>query len=228
VKKFQFRFHTGHKKMDDGLWTAMGGFFAGVFSKVAADYLSREIAKPEIEIKFRPQENFVVRTVTGNGISCFFVRIRVTNSGRRSANNCRGHLVCIERRQPNGDFQTVPGGDDPLALIWAVSDPQNPEYSFDLSPGVGRYMDVLSYWPAQQGDGMGQGIENVGAISINGRLRLETGNRPNTLSEFGQTNGQFRLTIQLSADDAVPTVIKLDLDWRGLFESPRLETSIES
>ncbi len=100
--------------------------FVGVAIVVLGQWFNRAINGPRLSIEFdRVMPSFILltsfRDKDGNldkERACKYVRVKVINSGRESAKNCRGHIVAIEESS-DGRYQPVPGGDDTIQLIWS-------------------------------------------------------------------------------------------------------------
>jgi hypothetical protein len=187
--------------------TLLIGWVLGVLSKVLGDQLSRVVRGPRLDLEFREKGNFISHTtLTGNGqsIPCRYVRVKVTNTGQTSARNCRGFLIGLERKSKSGDFELVNGGDDTIQLIWSHASGNARGEGFDMSPGVARYLDVLSTAEGRR------------------HFNIECPRIPNTLIPCLDQHGTYRLTILASAEEAEPKEIRLVFEWNGDWQNSKV------
>jgi hypothetical protein len=122
-----------------------------------------------------------------------YVRVKITNSGKRSAKNCRGFLVRFERMASTGQFELIDDGDGSIQLVWTHSASQARDEGFDMSPGVSRYLDVLATY---------EGVS---------WFNLQVPRPPNVWTPYLSQLGRYRFTIQVSAEEADPRTIRLVL-----------------
>ncbi len=123
-----------------------------------------------------------------------WLRIRVQNKvGRRVAKSCRGFLIGVD--STGADGKTIDHfPNDTRQLNWTHVPPEG--QSLDLLPGVVHQLDI--------------------AGTIQGMQGLQFMTKPPYAL---QQPGKYRLTIQVSAEDTEPQIIKLQIEWNGAWES---------
>ncbi len=181
------------------------GLVVGVLTKVVADLLVFRTLSPHLDVEFTRNHLFVAETQNAPT----YVRIRVINRGYRTAKNCRGFLLRIERLSENNVYEPVNGGEECLALIWSNSVLQDRMRGFDLAPKSARFLDIFS-------------VHDHDPSWLPEVIPSEpdtTPNLPNRLVPELNVQGKWRLTIQVCADETDPAVIALTFDWVGLATS---------
>jgi len=187
--------------------TLVIGFFLGIVSKLVGDHLGRVAYEPKLEVDFRSNQSFVSREtlIDGNQKSYGWdVKIRVTNSGKRAAKNCRGFLVGFEQRDDSGKFQPIEGGEDSLQLQWLPSIDVEQCEGFDMLPGVRRCLKVLSF-------DEGSRVFNLGTHWI-----------PHKLVPYLKHPGVYRFTILVSAEEVEAKEVRLLFDWTDESRTPKI------
>lgn len=127
--------------------------------------------------------------------SAFYLRVKITNRGRRTARNCRVYLANVEVQQGKKcrDTEYV----DFMRLVWSHH-PGIP--SLDLLPEVPHWVDVIST------------LENCH------HFFLETDPKAEKYRDgFGETT-MYRLTIRAYAEDAESAEAIIYLRWSGDWE----------
>ena len=130
-------------------------------------------------------------------VMAYYLRVKVVNTGRRTAEKCRGYLANVEL-WCNGSFQETIYADF-MSLVWS----HNPGCeSMELLPQVPHWLDVLS-------------TSNAGKSFI-----LETNPQAPKYSNCVWGLGVYRLTIKVYAEEAEPSqafvLIKWDAQWDRL------------
>jgi hypothetical protein len=160
------------------------------------------LQNPALKIEVRKGRRFVnsyplIEQVSDSLMqgSAYYVRVKVVNTGRRTAERCSGYLANVE--QWTGDmFRETVYADD-LRLVWS----HNPERdSMDLLPGVPHWLDVLS---------TRQALET---------FFLQT-NPP--VPKYGTVTWAptvYKFTINVFAEDTEPSQAFVFLDWRGKWD----------
>ena len=76
--------------------------------------------RPKLHVYFDPNQSYHTRTVTDLGRTPgFFCHVMVSNDGKETAKNCRGRLIAVSERKPDGNYQPHPGFVSPVVLKWA-------------------------------------------------------------------------------------------------------------
>lgn len=174
---------------------------------VVAEFLKTKLFGPKLGVSFhmdRPQESYFSHTWTVEGVPCCYIKIRVVNTGKRTAKNCRGFLVAFEGWNPSTKKYEAVAGNDTLQLIWTQSPKEEERLGFDMSPGVGRFLDVVTTT---------EGAPNFWFC---------TSKNPTKFHPFLSRQGKYRLEVQVSAEEAEPKLISLLFDWDGNWNNPKV------
>lgn len=182
----------------------IAGFIGGIVAKAVGDLVSFRLLGPQLSVNFQQSPLYLVQTPVGEATQTY-VRIRVTNLGKRTARNCKGFLVRIDRRNSNGEFEAVEGGHDCLQLIWSNAHGSQRKLGFDLAPNCSRFLDILSVQNGKN-DWIPQGIPEKDD---------DPPLLPNRLWPQLSIHQQIRLTIQVVAEDAEAALLALTFNWQG-------------
>jgi hypothetical protein len=126
----------------------------------------------------------------------YYLRVKVLNTGRRTAERCRGYLANVEQ-WANGSFQPTLYADF-MPLTWS----HNPgRESMELLPQVPHWLDVLS--------------------TLNGRTTFILESNPKSPKYTGCDwgNGIYRFTIRVYAEEAEPSQDFVFLNWTGHWDN---------
>jgi hypothetical protein len=91
--------------------------------------LRRYIRRSTLHVYFDAAVTYQIREVAG-GASGYFCHVMVRNNGSTTARNCRGRLLEVSMRHPDGSTSPAPGFVAPVFLKWAGQrdfDPQDVE-----------------------------------------------------------------------------------------------------
>jgi hypothetical protein len=175
-----------------------------VLATLGVQALARHKTRPRLRVDFRENdERFVLRTHEGILTEPFpradacFLRIRVSNAGRRTAKDCRVHLVNWERWDRDRWAPTNPRYCDSIPLKWSYETDAVALAGVDIPPGTWRFADVLS---ARQGSQ---------------QFRVETPTFPTYCEPLLESGDRLRFTIQVSAEDAPPRRAAIEFTWSG-------------
>lgn len=189
------------------VWGILGGVIGGAITAVVVEIVIRKLFGPKLAVDFhvdRPLESYFTHTTTVEGQPCCYVKIKVVNAGKRSAKNCRGFLVAFEEWNPTTSKYEAVAGNDTLQLIWTQSPKEEERLGFDMSPGVGRFLDVVTTAEGQP------------------NFWFCTSRNPTKFHPYLSRPGKYRLVIQVSAEEAEPKLIPLLLDWDGNWNNPKV------
>jgi hypothetical protein len=182
-------------------WIAIVGQYLGAFGTIAIvvyTVWSESWRRPKLILSFDDKRD--VKTQINSvglppsvGSRC--LRVRVKNANRRkAAKNCQAFLIGLEKlgseaRNENG-FQN-----DVRQLGW-MHDPPGTIKARDLLPGVEHWVDVVD--------------------AVDGQPALRVWVSP----PWSLANpGDYVFTVQVSAEDANPEVIKVRVRWDGTWQS---------
>jgi hypothetical protein len=128
-------------------------------------------------------------------IESYYLRVKVVNTGRRTAEKCRGYLANVEQCHNGSCLETVYA--DFMPLVWS----HNPgRESMDLLPQVPHWLDVLS--TRKEGNS----------------FVLETNPQSTKYSNCVWGLGTYRLTIKLFAEETEPRQAFVFLNWGGVWD----------
>lgn len=98
------------------------------------------IRRPRLHLYFDPASTYHMRDVVdAGGAPGYFCHVVVRNSGRVPARNCRGRLLEVSVRNPDGSTAAAPGFLAPVFLKWARERDFDPR---DLESDQPRALDL--------------------------------------------------------------------------------------
>ena len=175
-----------------------GGILTGVF-----DGLRQYIMRPVLRLSFKERdEAYCVEStyeVDSQSRTSTFIRVRLVNSGRSVARDCR--VFITEIKELNG-MQTHPTKFyDAKELPWAGY-PQ--DYSSrPIPPGINSYVDVIRF--------------SKGESSWNFRVKALFASQ----ESIKNYKGTYRLKVVATADNAKPTEVEFNVTYTGDYTSLR-------
>lgn len=181
-----------------GLLSYILGFATAIF----AEPIRQRIFKPKLKLEFGEGQDFKTRTPEATSQSqheAYYIRVKVTNSTRRTARDCRTYLVNIEKRDETGTFRPTIYCDS-IPLAWSCR-ADKAYQGVDLPYGVAQFLDVLT------------------TRSISDYFEPQIMVKPFRYIPLFKEKGGFRFTIQVSAERANPQFIKLIFEWDGDWEN---------
>jgi hypothetical protein len=82
--------------------------------------LQRYVRRPPLRVYFDAAATYQICDVAdAGGVPGYFCHVMVRSGGRRAARNCRGRLLEISVRNPDGAIASAPGFIAPVFLKWA-------------------------------------------------------------------------------------------------------------
>jgi hypothetical protein len=152
--------------------------------------------RPKLQVEHATGGRFLLPIATGDGTRREYARVGVVNKGYMVARSCRGYLVKVERFIP-----ALPGWstlvEDTVPLAWSFVGPDLNARGIDLSPRVPHYLNLG--WTDQ----------------VSNSLYLDLVPAPTYRDDLIKEHGEYRLTVQISAEGAEPALEKFKLMWRG-------------
>jgi hypothetical protein len=166
--------------------------------------------RPKLAARIEPNRGSVVDPpmITPDGQStgsARYVRLKVKNVGQRIAKDCRGVLVQVEKKDHDSYRET--SYTDAIQLTWAYAQGEKRHEGKDLIKEVDNYLDLCEV----------KSWENV--------LRPQLVTRSSRYQDLFKEPGTYRLTVQLSAEEADPVLTQIILTWHGEWKT--LEVSME-
>ena len=179
-------------------------FTAGFAIAIFAEPVRRFFFKPKLKSEFQQSPYCISKTydvVNGKVVAdMHYIRVKVTNTSKIIARDCRAYLINIEKKSEKGKFASTCYCDS-IQLAWSCQKEEDSYRGIDISKGVNQYLDVIA---------------TKSTSKEFKPLTIVTTNRDRDL--FKET-GEFLLTIQVSAHGADPKTIKLEFDWNGIWDN---------
>lgn len=195
---------------EPGLWSVLKDYvpyllslFSGFAIAIFTEPIRKKIWGPKLSIVFTGKDDCIPKTIErGPGIEreAYYIKARVTNIRKAIARDCRAYLVNIEKKDADGKFKPTVYSDS-IQLAWSAQGSENRSKALDLAKGIKQYVDIITtrsdspyYYPQL-------------AVTLNRYVPL-----------FQET-GIFRFTLQVSAAEADPRMLKLTFEWNGQWDS---------
>jgi hypothetical protein len=205
------------------------GWGFGLFTAPLSELIERIFRGPRIKLEFDGErEDFRIRTPIAPDPElpnhppkeAYFVRVRVVNFrgwrrwSIRSATDCKGYLIKLERQnRETGKFEPS-GYCDSLPLKWSYLDDNDASRGIVIPDQVAQYVNVVATY-SNRPDFV---PETVLAPYRYWRLF-----DPAALMPPGkETEYAILLTIQVCAEETHPQQIALVLEWKGNWENFRV------
>jgi hypothetical protein len=191
---------------------ALVGGAIGFASAVFSEPLRRWLFSPKLTLSFENSSDYRARTpeqVTFRDPQCSavpihstheaeYIRIKVVNSARPLAKECRAYLVAIEKQRPDGGFESTFYCDS-IPLAWSCREDRAFD-PVDLPNGVAQFIDLVS------------------VRSISSDYKLEIRPLPLRYAGFLRDKGTFRFTVQVSGENAKPVFMRVRFAWDGSWD----------
>jgi hypothetical protein len=216
--------------MDNRFWQVLFlllGWIIGLFTKPLSEMIERVFRGPKLQLEFDgANQDFRIRTpiiweIPGSNdretLHAIFVRVRVNNCRGwrmwtiRSAKDCKGYLVKIERRNlESGKFESV-GYCDSLPLKWSYLDDVHANSGITIPEQIAHYLNVVATF-SNRPDFVPEVVMTP--------LRYERLFDPGICMSQGNENDYaIRLTIQVCAEEARVEEIAIVLEWKGAWDN---------
>jgi hypothetical protein len=178
-------------------WSIEVGTAVAWLSLLVSSYLAflEYRKRPRLSLKLDVRDQIDTKLPEGDIATLSrWVRVRVLNkNGRRVAKNCRAFLIGMQRINADGSVERIVA-DDCRHLPWMNDDYKHQPR--DLFPGVANWIDL--YYSE---------IHQPSCFSVS-----------HPRSTF-KAPGEYRLAVQISAEEANAPIIYLRLSWGGKWES---------
>lgn len=175
------------------------GFFSSLLTQIIIEPIKNRIYGPKLEVRFIDGDKAFVTDTKENGVTeAHYVRLRVVNTGRQIAKQCRAYLVNVEKWNTSaGNFEPTIYCDS-LQLAWsAQANVQEAYRPLDMAKEIRQFIDVASTRESEND------------------YRIMTKPHLFRYEPLFKEQGRFRYTVQVSGDNVKPTSAKLIFDWRG-------------
>lgn len=183
----------------------ISSFLAGFIVAIFAEPIRQRLFKPKLNLEFSKDGGCISKTYEAKSANssitteAFYIRIKVTNTSRIIARDCRAYLIDIEKQDEHDKFAPTVYCDS-IQLAWSCQGRRDRYEGIDLSKGVNKYLDVI--------------VTRNTLRKFDPQIMV----KPFRYSSIFEETGVFRFTIQASANGADPKIIKLILDWKGIWD----------
>jgi hypothetical protein len=198
-------------------------FLAGFFTAIFAEPIRRGLFKPNLKLDFNNNSDYVALTperVTLNNntieAKAYYIRIKVTNTRRIAAKECKAYLVNIEKLDSDGHFKSTIYCDS-ISLAWSCQNMGEQHAGIDINKGVNQYADVITTRHLiSPGEVMYPGLKSTHPEPdiLYPQIKL----LPFRYEKIFKEQGTFRFTIQVTSANADPKTIRLILEWKGVWD----------
>lgn len=186
------------------MWDKVIAFIFGLLAQPLLKWIERFLYAPRLKLLFGSGEDFVSKNPLfdqqgkrhGEG---YYVRVMVKNLRFRPAKGCRGFLAKIER-YVGGQWQPA-GYSDVISLDWSHGKIQ----AMDILYGINYPLDVVR---TQSGSPAFFPCFNW---------------QPFRYLDGFQEKTDYRLTVQVAAEEANPAEIALMVHWNGIWDDIQVQ-----
>jgi hypothetical protein len=133
-----------------------------------------------------------------------FIRVKVINTGRSTAKNCRAFITAVRRQNTDGSSDMIVE-QDAIALSWSMS--PHLWSPIEIPVGINQFADICHTLSR----------DNPSKLFL-------TGNFPSRLRKAWEKAGQFEVDITVTADGIKPVSRTIRFEWGGPWDSLKLPT----
>ncbi|MCH7935610.1 MAG: hypothetical protein IH994_00785 [Proteobacteria bacterium] len=188
-------------------WLAAVGTIGAVVVVLTAEWWWRKLHGPRLRLSFGADADYQTFTIvtdnqTGKAVGgAHYIRVKVQNSRKATAEKCRAYLVNIEKFNDAEDNFESTLFCDSIRLKWSCmgrdSDSVTP---LDLPNGVNQFVDLIE---TQQG-------HSVFSIQMHPHM--------NRYEYLQAEKGIFRFTVLVTGNRVVPKKIPIIFEWSGVWD----------
>lgn len=175
------------------------GFISAILAPIVVEPLKHRVFGPKLKVEFKEGDaGFITDTKEGGGKNSHYVRVRVLNTGRQIAKQCRAYLVDVEKWNiSTGEFEPTIYCDS-LQLAWSARTNTKEAYlPQDMPRDINQFIDIIYT----------RNLESGYKIMIEPRLhRYES---------LFKEHGKFQYTVLVSGDNVKPVSVKVVFEWSG-------------
>jgi hypothetical protein len=193
--------------------TAIGGALGGGIVSVVAQEIVRWWRRPKLTILFENKSghfaqtpidwpnNFQNPAAGTTSYQATYVRVKVLNSGRTTARDCRVYLTRVVRDHPDGSKEIIEDQDS-APLNWS--------------------MTLSGYQPIDVPVGINQFVDICHTLSRDNPSKLfPTGFFPHRLRTAWAKPGKFEIALLVTANNVEPVKKIISFEWTGPWDSIR-------
>ena len=135
--------------MVDNLSLLIGGaigFVSAVLAPIVVEPLKRCFFDPKLKVEFIEGDRGFITDTKENGVTdAHYVRVKVLNTGRQIAKQCRAYLVNFEKwNTSTGEFEPTIYCDS-LQLAWSARANTKEAYlPLDMPRDINQFIDIVS------------------------------------------------------------------------------------
>ena len=175
------------------------GFVAAVLAPIIVEPLKHCFYDPKLNAEFIEDDRGFITDTKDNGVTdAHYVRVKVLNTSRQIAKQCRAYLVNVEKwNTSTGEFEPTTYCDS-LQLGWSAQLGKIAPYrALDIPKGIPQFIDIVSTRKGKSD------------YFIKTKLLL------NRYDDLFKERGKFRYTMRVSGDNARPKSTKVIFEWSG-------------
>lgn len=178
-------------------------FLAGFAAAVFAEPIRKWLFKAKLNLEFTGEHACVTTTyATINGkkvADVHTIRVRVTNTGKIIAKDCRSYLINVEKRNDKGKFVQTTYCDS-IPLPWSYLPAKESFEGIDIPTGINQYLNL------------------IGTDSRSADFDPQIMIRPFRYTNLFKGTGTFRFTVRVTAANAKPRTFRLIFNWKGQWD----------
>jgi hypothetical protein len=175
------------------------GFISAVLAPIVVEPLKHCVFGPKLKVDFIEGDRGFITDTKENGVTdAHYVRVKVLNTGRQIAKQCRAYLVNVEKwNKSTGKFEPTIYCDS-LQLAWSARANTEEAYRpLDMARDINQFIDIVST----------RRIKRDYKVMTNPHLyRYEP---------LFKEHGKFRYTVLVSGDNVKPASAKVVFEWSG-------------
>jgi hypothetical protein len=175
------------------------GFVSAVLAPIVVEPLKRRFFDPKLKVEFiEGDKGFITDTKEKGVTEAHYVRVKVINTGRQIAKQCRAYLVNVEKWNTSTNKFEPTIYCDSLQLAWSARANTEEAYSpLDMPRDINQFIDIVST----------RRPEIDYKIMVYAHLyRYEP---------LFKEHGKFRYTVVVSGDNVKPASTKVVFEWSG-------------
>ncbi len=175
------------------------GFVSAVLAPIVVEPVKHWVFGPKLKVIFIEDDRGFITDTKEKGVTeAHYVRVKVLNTGRQIAKQCRAYLVNVEKWNTSTDKFEPTIYCDSLQLAWSAR--ANIEEAFrpvDMPKDISQFVDIVST----------RRPESDYKVMTNTHLyRYEP---------LFKEHGKFRYTVVVSGDNVKPVSAKVVFEWGG-------------
>jgi hypothetical protein len=190
-------------------------FLLGFFTAIFAEPIRQLIFKPKLKLDFGDNPDCLSLTPEGDKFTpinkmrkTYYIRIKVTNLKKVEAKNCKAYLINIEKADKEGKFAPTIYCDS-IPIAWSCQNLGEQYDGININNGVSQFADVL--------------VTREGHSQyFYPQIKLE----PFRYKPIFEEKGKFRFSIQVTASNTDPEIIKLVFEWNGIWDKFKIYRDI--